>query len=207
MNKEALVPEEERRAANPPYLDEETKQQREIRITIDKNVAVSAGAGSGKTKVLGTRFIYILQHDQGATNADDIIAITFTRKAAGEMKTRIREYMQKEVLHAADDDSRQFWRNQLQARDKAFITTIQGWCSRILRENPVEADLDPAFTVAEDFEGEEFLEDCLNKYLRKKLEDQDASVMKLVQAYGYYSITNQLQSLLPNLQDLLAIED
>lgn len=207
MNKEALVPEEERRAANPPYLDEETKQQREIRITIDKNVAVSAGAGSGKTKVLGTRFIYILQHDQGATNADDIIAITFTRKAAGEMKTRIREYMQKEVLHAADDDSRQFWRNQLQALDKAFINTIHGLCSRILRENPVEADLDPAFTVAEDFEGEEFLEDCLNKYLRKKLEDQDASVMKLVQAYGYYSITNQLQSLLPNLQDLLAIED
>ncbi len=114
--------------------------------TIDSNVAVSAGAGSGKTRVLVERFLYILQQAQ-QIEAAEILAITFTRKAAGEMKSRVRRLVEEKL--ASDTDG--FWRRQLQSLERAQISTIHSLCSRILRENPGEAQLDTNFVVAEEF--------------------------------------------------------
>lgn len=184
-----------------------TPQQRLAITTIDKNVAVSAGAGSGKTRVLVERFLYILQ--QGALNpaqavqAADILAITFTRKAAAEMKGRVRRAL---AAHL-DTDVDGFWRKQLQALEQAQIATIHSLCSRILRENPVEAQLDPNFVVAEEFQGSEFVDQCVQRYLRQGLAQGSGHLRRLLAAYGFAGFCRQLQTIWPKVPDILAEGD
>lgn len=185
-----------------------TEQQLAAITTIDKNVAVSAGAGSGKTRVLVERFLYILKQAQEkklpALEAADILAITFTRKAAGEMKSRIRQSIN-ELLPADGDD--RFWHKQMQNLQRAQIATIHGLCSRILRENPVEAQLDPAFILADDFEAKDFLTQCVQSYIRLGLAQGNASLQLLVATYGASSLSAQLNALLDKLPDLMEEDD
>lgn len=180
-----------------------TDEQKQAIETIDCNVAVSAGAGSGKTKVLVARFMYILEQSlaqKKPLEAANILAITFTRKAAGEMKTRIRQSISEKINE--DKLNASFWRKQLQNLERAQITTIHGLCSRILRENPVEAQLDPGFTVAEDFEGQQFVKDCVARYLRQALTQENAALRRLLHIYGAASFTTQVSGLLPQLADI-----
>lgn len=180
-----------------------TDEQKQAIETIDCNVAVSAGAGSGKTKVLVARFMYILEQSlaqKKPLEAANILAITFTRKAAGEMKTRIRQSISDKINE--DKLNASFWRKQLQNLERAQITTIHGLCSRILRENPVEAQLDPGFTVAEDFEGQQFVKDCVARYLRQALTQDNAALRRLLHIYGAASFTTQVSGLLPQLADI-----
>ena len=180
-----------------------TDEQKQAIETIDCNVAVSAGAGSGKTKVLVARFMYILEQSlaqKKPLEAANILAITFTRKAAGEMKTRIRQSISDKINE--DKLNASFWRKQLQNLERAQITTIHGLCSRILRENPVEAQLDPGFTVAEDFEGQQFVKDCVARYLRQALTQENAALRRLLHIYGASSFTKQVSGLLPQLADI-----
>lgn len=183
-----------------------TPQQLQAITTIDNNAAVSAGAGSGKTRVLVERFLHILE--QGKKNnvpisARNILAITFTRKAAGEMKERVRTSMEAKL--ATDVDG--FWKHQLEELERAQITTIHGLCNRMLKENPVELGLDPAFNLAEEFEGEEYLQACLLDFLRQGLKKQEASLLLLTDAYGINGTISQMRSLVGQMEDVLAFGD
>ena len=180
-------------------------------LAIDSNVSVSAGAGSGKTKVLVERFLYILEQSmpkkdsQGELKLDagNILAITFTRKAAGEMKERVR----KSIEARLDNDAAGFWHKQLEALNRAPISTIHGLCSRILRENPVEMRLDPAFVVAEEFASEEFLEECLGQYLRRELHEGNKALGKLIEIYGTTGLMRLVKDILPSLGNIFAERD
>ena len=180
-------------------------------LAIDSNVSVSAGAGSGKTKVLVERFLYILERSmpkkdsQGELKLDagNILAITFTRKAAGEMKERVR----KSIEARLDNDAAGFWHKQLEALNRAQISTIHGLCSRILRENPVEMRLDPAFVVAEEFASEEFLEECLGQYLRRELHEGNKALGKLIEIYGTTDLMRLVKDILPSLGNIFAERD
>ena len=170
--------------------------------TIDNNVAVSAGAGSGKTRVLVERFLHILE--QGQANGKEvapkeILAITFTRKAAGEMKERIRSKMNEKIATTNSE----FWKKQLGELERAQITTIHGLCSRLLKENPVELGIDPAFNLAEEFEGAEFLQECLNDFVRQGLRAQNADLFTLTNAYGFKNTINQLESLVGSIDEII----
>ncbi len=174
--------------------------------TIDNNISVSAGAGSGKTYVLVERFLHILEQKKSegvAISPQEILAITFTRKAAGEMKERVRSEMKKRLSGSADD----FWKSHLADLEHAQITTIHGLCSRLLKENPVELELDPAFNLAEEFEGDEFLESCLADFVRSSLKNQDKDLLTLTNAYGVMSTINQLKDLVGDIHDIVAFGD
>ncbi len=182
-------------------------------LAIDCNVSVSAGAGSGKTKVLVERFLHILEQDlpdyrvtgKLQLDAGNILAITFTRKAAGEMKERVRKSIEQRLSKGKEVNG--FWQKQLESLNRAQISTIHGLCSRILRENPVEACLDPAFVVAEEFDSVEFLESCLDRYLRRELQQQNAAVSKLVVVYGISGLTRLLGDIVPSIDDITAETD
>jgi len=110
-----------------------TPEQQAAVETLDRDVLVTAGAGTGKTRVLTHRFTHIVE--QGRAAVDEILALTFTEKAAREMKERI-------VRRFADrgraDDRRRV--------ETAYIGTIHSFCARVLRENALEAGVDPHFT-------------------------------------------------------------
>lgn len=98
-----------------------------------------AGAGSGKTEVLVRHFCHIIERRRA--RIDEILTVTFTEKAAGEMQDRIVQGLEETGCHEAAAEI-----------DAAFIGTIHGVCRRLLRENPVDALIDPGFAVISDIE-------------------------------------------------------
>ena len=216
-------------------MSEEVKQEPELELTdaqkdavytIDKNVAVSAGAGSGKTQVLSLRFLYILEKlgleaflaspsGDGAlqAKAEQIMAVTFTKAAATQMRERIRKAMNKRIAKAEaaiDEDNNakivRFWRLQLKSLEKAHIDTLHSLCSKILRENPVDAGIDPQFRAAEDVEGKVFVKDTIVDFVRRGLRNGDQDITKLAGIYGYQSLCDNLYSLYSKIEDILADE-
>ncbi|MGO1580394.1 MAG: UvrD-helicase domain-containing protein [Peptoniphilaceae bacterium] len=124
--------------------------------TIDRNLVLSAGAGTGKTKVLTSRYINILKSKnlKYASEVDGILAITFTKKAAQEMKSRIK----KEILNSNDENllriSRQFPRAQ--------IYTIHGFCNELIRKHSLKIGLNPDYKVEESYYTNKLLEKSLD---------------------------------------------
>jgi ATP-dependent helicase/nuclease subunit A len=124
---------------------------------LDHDLAVTAGAGSGKTTVLVNRFVNLgRQPDLGP---DRILAITFTRKAATEMKERI--------IRTFEDAGETALRRDTEG---AYISTIHGFAERLLRERPFDARIDPAFTVLTRYEQELWIQEGLRAmYERQEL--------------------------------------
>ena len=170
---------------------------------IDKNVAVSAGAGSGKTRVLVQRFLYIIS--RGAVRREetvlprDILAVTFTRKAAAEMRDRIRREIEGKLISGTD---RAYWERQMKGLSQAQIGTIHSFCSSLLRGNPVECGLDPGFVVMEETDQEEFVITEVRNRLRSLLHENDPAACLLCDEYGSTSLQEQTVSLLQRGYDL-----
>ena len=124
-----------------------TGDQREAAAERDRNVAVTAGAGSGKTRTLVARYLGLL--GQGL-HPRQVAAITFTEKAAREMRSRARQELHKLALNAQTEDERQRWSRLNDEMDSARIGTIHSLCAEILHSHPAEAGLDPRAVVLEE---------------------------------------------------------
>jgi ATP-dependent helicase/nuclease subunit A len=173
-------------------------QQRAIN-TIDKNVAVNAGAGTGKTKVLTERFIKILEDGnlEKDKEVESIVAITFTKKASQEMVYRIR----KEIKNNFDSDTK--WRRYYRDMEKSNISTIHSFCAKILRENPIEAKIDPNFEVLEDFTSAKLLKESIKEELSKGL-DENENIYNMVRIFrtntldflveDFYQVYNKIRT-------------
>lgn len=137
--------------------------------TIDKNIAVNAGAGTGKTKVLTERYVYILENGDLEQNkeVESIVAITFTKKATQEMKERIREEIKKRFPLGKE------WRRYYKDMEKSNISTIHSFCGNILRDNALAIGIDPLFQVLDDREGDIILEETILELLLKAIEEDD----------------------------------
>ncbi|MBE3033380.1 MAG: UvrD-helicase domain-containing protein, partial [Actinobacteria bacterium] len=108
---------------------------------------LEAGAGTGKTRVLVDRYVKcVLDDELGTGDVRTVAAITFTEKAAGELRQRVREEFEARAAEAeAGSDAADLIERALAALDDAPISTIHGFAGRLLREFPVEAGVDPAF--------------------------------------------------------------
>ena len=155
-------------------MERNIPQERAIK-TIDKNIAVNAGAGTGKTKVLTERFIEILKNGdlEKDKEIEGIVAITFTKKASQEMVDRIREEIRN---HFSQGEK---WSRYYRDMEKANISTIHSFCANILRENPIEAKIDPMFEVLEDYTAVKLLKESIQEVLLKGLEE-DEDVYKVL---------------------------
>jgi len=122
-----------------------TDSQREAVTLRDKPIVVTAGAGSGKTRALVGRYLNLLERDVPLRN---IVAITFTDKAAREMRARIRQQINHWLVMSTSDRER--WQSALADLDAARISTIHSLCAEILRAHPAEIGLDPRFDVLEE---------------------------------------------------------
>ena len=112
------------------------------------DVLITAGAGTGKTLTLVGRYLYLLEMQQPLRS---LVAITFTRRAAREMRNRIRQTVLDHLAALPPaDPSRGRWQEILTELDAARISTIHSFCGELLRSHPVEADLDPRFEVLDE---------------------------------------------------------
>ncbi len=120
----------------------------------ERNVLVDAGAGTGKTTILIDRLVEMVapkNESNGAIPISRIAAITFTRKAAGELRLRIRESLLRELSQVAVGTNREAQlRDAIAELDTAYVGTIHSFADRLLRLRPVEAGLSPSYDIAED---------------------------------------------------------
>jgi ATP-dependent exoDNAse (exonuclease V) beta subunit len=117
-----------------------------------RNVLIDAGAGTGKTTLLADRLVELVAPEKSGGSAvpiGRIAAITFTRKAAGELKLRVRERLLSGLARSSGPRAAQL-RDALAGLDTAYISTIHSFCDRLLRLRPVEARLSPSYDIAED---------------------------------------------------------
>lgn len=163
----------------------------------DQNLIVIAGAGSGKTYVLVERYLALLDaHPEWSLNA--LVAITFTKKAAQEMRDRVRQALEKRYAQSADAQQQNLWAGRIAAMQSARIDTIHGLCASILRANAAEAGLDPGFEVLDEVESLGFLDDAIEGVLQSIVVENDPTVALLAE-YEVHTVQRALA-------DLIAVE-
>ncbi len=119
----------------------ELTDQQSAALDLDRNISITAGAGTGKTTTLEERYRHILKQEP-TVDPTNVVTITFTRDAAAELRDGIREVIDEE-LSEADPGEYERWRHTKDEVENAYVHTIHGFCSRILQEFAVEANVDP----------------------------------------------------------------
>jgi len=132
-----------RPAVEPAPLLPDADARAVIARELDANLLVEAGAGSGKTTELVNRMVALMREGKNAVH--EIAAVTFTRKAAGELRQRFQKALEQERTTTAAPEERDRLERALQDMDRAFMGTIHAFCARLLRERPLDAQIDPAF--------------------------------------------------------------
>ncbi len=146
--------------ADPGVGYDESQRQA---LDLSVHMVVSAAAGSGKTRVLVGRYLRILEHHGHQPHR--IVAITFTEEAASQMAARIREGVLAGISSAPSPEAKCSWEQALEALGDAPITTLHGFCLRILREHGSRIGLDPGFSVLNGGDQRLLLDRCLQELL------------------------------------------
>jgi ATP-dependent helicase/nuclease subunit A len=150
-----------------------------IREGLERTLIVEAAAGTGKTTELVQRIVGIVASGRGKLSS--IVAVTFTEKAAGEMKLRIRTELDgalSEPGRAGDELAR--IRHALSELEAARIGTIHGLCSDLLRAHPVEAGVDPAFEVLDAARSRALLERAFGRWFEAAVEQPPEGVRRVL---------------------------
>ena len=147
-----------------------TPEQKKVIEVRDKNILVSAAAGSGKTAVLVERILGLVLDENNPVDIDRLLIVTFTNAAAGEMRQRIGEAIEKRLLEDADNEHLQ---RQSTLLHRAQITTIDSFCLFVIKNNFNEIGLDPGFRVADTGEIELLKQDIINEMFEELLNNPD----------------------------------
>ena len=154
-------------------------------FAFEDNIAVLAGAGSGKTMTLIEVIRRLLAGEipgMDRVELGEILALTYTEKAAREMRSRLRTVLNEEILSTeSSPEQREFWLRQRRFLDRAQIGTIHGFCNQVLRQYALEADLDPDYRIlTEAGEGRDLKEEALRKKLLDLMERKDPDLLQLL---------------------------
>ena len=150
-------------------------------------VFVSAGAGTGKTSVLVERFVRAVC-DRGL-DVDSVLVITYTRKAAGELRRRIRSEL---VGRGRPDLAREL--------DGAWISTIHGFCARLLRAHPFAVGIDPRFRELDEAQGAVVRGEAFERALEGFCADGDPERLRLLATYGADGLRRMLAGVYETLR-------
>ncbi|MFO0814638.1 MAG: UvrD-helicase domain-containing protein [Gemmatales bacterium] len=160
-----------------PPVDQPIRET--LTSVFDRNFLVEASAGSGKTTVLVERLVQMLA--SGAAKVNELAALTFTRKAAGEMRSRFLIRLETVRRQAEDTRVKKRLTQALEGMHQAYIGTIHGFCARVLREYATEAGLPLHFSEVQADEETELIDQLWNQWLRQLSERNDPIINQLEQ--------------------------
>ncbi len=161
-----------------------------IETSLDETLIVEAAAGTGKTTELVRRIIRIIE--TGRADVAGIVAVTFTEKAAGELKLRLREALEEARRNAAASSSeRSLLDHALGRLEEAQISTIHGFCADLLRERPVEACVDPLFTVLTEGQGQRLYDEAFRRWMEEQLANPPEGVRRSLRRPGFSGFGSQ----------------
>jgi ATP-dependent helicase/nuclease subunit A len=143
---------------------------------LDTTFVVEAAAGTGKTTVLVERIVMMVR--KGRARLSEIISVTFTEKAAGEMKLRLRTRLERARDEVVSEQERELLTRALEELEVARIGTIHGLCADLLREYPVEAGVDPLFEVAAEGDADALLHAAFHRRFQDLLQTQPEGIRR-----------------------------
>ncbi len=163
------------------FTPEDSSVRESIEAATGRSLLVEAAAGTGKTTLIVDRILRGVL--DGSLRMRATVAITFTEKAAGELEERLR----RRLAEAAENETlsereRSRVRRAFDELDRAHISTIHSFCSGILREKPVEAGVDPQFSVMDETPSQLLMRDCWTQWMDRQVEDSPAVLVRLLQA-------------------------
>lgn len=158
-----------------------TSKQQEVIDSRNRNLLVSAAAGSGKTAVLVERIIQMISEGDRPLDIDQLLVMTFTNAAAAEMRERIGAAVEQKLKERPEDEH--LW---LQAAliPQAQITTIDSFCLNIIRSHYNSLDIDPAFRMGDEGELSLLRGDCMGEMLENCYDEADAEFARFVEHFG-----------------------
>src|SRR5688572_5520932 len=148
-----------------------------IGTELDRTLIVEAAAGTGKTTELVKRIVAVIEHQRATI--DQIVAVTFSEKAAGELKLRLREELERaRERQTPGSDAARLLDAAVHDFEEAHVSTIHGFCAELLRERPVEARVDPAFAVLTDSQAARLFEEAFTSWLHAQLANPQEGVRR-----------------------------
>src|SRR3984893_17542736 len=165
------------RMSDSRAVDRESR--RLIREELLTNILVEAGAGSGKTQMLAERMAAGVA--SGVYQVEHLAAVTFTRKAASELRGRFHLALEKRLVDGTGEESVRL-RKALSNLERFFAGTIHSFCARLLRERPVESGVSPGFTELDEVQDLELRKRVWRDFITSSRAAGDPDMMALVEA-------------------------
>jgi ATP-dependent helicase/nuclease subunit A len=166
----------------PALTDDDAR--RLIATALDTTLIVEAAAGTGKTTALVERIVRMVAEDK--SGIDEIVAVTFTEKAAGELKLRLRERLDSARFSAGpESEERGRLDKALTQLEEAHVGTIHGFCAELLRERPVEAGVDPLFEVLTEPASARLFDEAFGRWLQDELEEPGDGVRRALRRSAF----------------------
>lgn len=175
-----------------------TEEQKQVISLRDRNILVSAAAGSGKTAVLVQRILSKILDKKNPVDIDRMLIMTFTRAAAGEMKERISRALEEALYEEPENEHLQ---RQMTLIHTAQITTIDGFCSYLIRNYFHLIGLDPGCRTAEEGELKLLKEDVLKELFEDFYSRNDEDFLNFVECYAPGKTDEGLKELVLKLYD------
>ena len=175
-----------------------TEEQQKVISLRDRNILVSAAAGSGKTAVLVQRILSKIMDTERPVDIDRLLIMTFTRAAAGEMKERISAAIDQMLYDNPDNEHLQ---RQASLIHNAQITTIDGFCAYIIRNYFHMIDLDPGYRTAEEGELKLLREDVMKEVLEAAYARKGEKFLSLVECYATGKTDDEIRDMIYKLYD------
>ena len=161
-----------------------------------RNLVVSAGAGAGKTAVLTQRIIKIIREEKLSLNR--LMVVTFTDKAAVEMKERVNAAIDNQIGKSGDEHFKKLRDDFLKNR----ISTFHAFCAALLREYPIEAQIDPYFRVMDETDKIFFLRRIIDRCINELAEQKDQpDLSTLNQEWQKTAIINSIYAMIQKRED------
>src|SRR5438876_5139188 len=158
-------------------MNDELARQR-IRTSLDETLIVEAAAGTGKTSELVRRISAILR--TGRTTVDRVVAVTFTRKAAGELRLRLRLELDAARATVTSSGEIQNLEDALKRLEEARIGTIHSFCAEILRQRPVEARIPPGFEELDETQASAMYSRAFDAWIQNALGDMSPCLRRIL---------------------------
>ena len=157
-----------------------TPEQQKVIDLHNRNLLVSAAAGSGKTAVLVERIIQMISDDKNPVDIDRLLVVTFTKAAASEMKERISRAIEQKLVTEPDNKHLQ---KQATLLHNALITTIDSFCLFVVKNNFNDIGLDPNFRVADEGESKLLMQDSLAEVMEEFFAEGKEEFYQLLEAF------------------------
>lgn len=184
----------------------DARARERIERDLSTTLVVEAAAGTGKTTALIARIVAVIR--SGTTTLNRVVAVTFTEKAAGEMKLRLRSELDRARQAATTEAERAHLEQALAALEVAHINTIHGFCADLLRERPVDAGVDPKFEVLDETAAEALLQDAFRTWFERALSDPGEGLRRVLGRRNWRTEqTTPREDLLRACRDLVEYRD